>query len=88
MSGSAVLGSVSSRNAGSDHIGEVAYSSLFLCRCASESDMSTNIVFFCFCHRMDDHDRISQASSVATISYFPVIKVGLTSMFRTCTNII
>ncbi|XP_029703187.1 pleckstrin homology domain-containing family A member 4 isoform X2 [Takifugu rubripes] len=26
--------------------------------------------------RMDDHDRISQASSVATISYFPVIKEG------------
>lgn len=29
----------------------------------------------CFCCRMD-HDRISQASSVATISYFPVTRVG------------
>lgn len=25
-------------------------------------------------YRMDDHDRVSQASSVATISYFPVVK--------------
>uniref|UniRef100_A0A669D6P2 PH domain-containing protein n=1 Tax=Oreochromis niloticus TaxID=8128 RepID=A0A669D6P2_ORENI len=26
-------------------------------------------------YRMDDHDRVSQASSVATISYFPMVKV-------------
>lgn len=32
-------------------------------------------VFNCFHCRMDDQDRVSQASSVATISYFPVIKV-------------
>lgn len=36
----------------------------------------------CFCLRMDDQDGISQASSVATISYFPVIKVGLTSGYK------
>lgn len=42
---------------------------------------------------MDDHDRLSQASSVATISYFPVIKVGCASvgrawMFDTCTTLL
>lgn len=44
--------------------------------CVQVSPISKHLCFHC---RMDDHDRISQASSVATISYFPVIEVWFTS---------